>query len=84
MESMFSVQTASNSELYHFLLLESKCSAQRSKCIRNCETCPFHTGEQKAEKLFRQLIGIVKSRSPELYFADDLTELSKILRGNTE
>ena len=68
-----------NKELYQFLLKESTCSLCKADCEKSCRDCKCYTEKQKAHSMYDQLIKIIKSRSPELYFVDDLTELENLI-----
>lgn len=76
-------------KLYHFLLKENTCHSVRTKCIQlnqvrcnteGCSSCPCYTDPAEAKKLINQLIETVKSRDPELYFVDELSELNNLLK----
>lgn len=73
-----------DSKAYRELLLLIECLKRRESCNRNCLECPFGSRIMDTTLALGYVIGILKARSPELYFLDDLNQLKEILENGNQ
>ena len=67
------------------ILLEAECVKNRAYCDKNCRECPMY--KDKALELFeaiKYISDILKARSPELYFVDNIQHLKEAISNDTE
>ena len=77
-----SMSSLASTELYRFILKEKACSEKKMTCSRGCKECPLYCDQPFLETAYNQVLNLIKSKDPMLYFCNEIEELRKILEGD--
>lgn len=80
MESTF--LQMNDKKAYSILLREIECLKNREHCSRQCSSCSWGNKVFETFEGLKYLQEILKARCPELYFAENLTQLEETLDVN--